>query len=254
MISVLIVDDEPLAREGVTLHLKKEQDVHILAECTNGREAIQLIRDYKPDLVFLDVNMPQMSGFDVVDAICNDAHIPLIIFLTAHENFALKAFDVNAIDYLLKPIIVDRLRISLQKVREKLRDKRIFDSAKILGDMFKDSSVADRTDFTRLTIKSQGRTKFIAVAEILWVEANGDYVDLHTAAKTYLLRETMANLEQQLRLQGFQRIHRSTIVRIQLISEVLTTATGDYFVVLSTGKKLKLSRNYRDILIKQLAS
>jgi len=249
-ISVLIVDDEPLAREGVALHLQRESDFLVVAMCGSGREAIKLIHQQKPNLVFLDIHMPGLSGFDVIEALGVE-NMPLVIFLTAYENFALKAFDVCAVDYLLKPIDSVRFAASVDKAREHFRRTMIVQSALQLNSLLT-NEVAPSPCVERLIVKSHGHTYFIPIADILWVEANGDYVDVYTPAKTHLVRETMHNIEQQLIPWGFQRIHRSAIVRLTMITELITHSVGDYYLVLNNGKKLKLSRNYRDVLLQKL--
>jgi two-component system LytT family response regulator len=249
-ISVLIVDDEPLAREGVALHLQRERDFLVVAMCGSGREAIKLIHQQKPDLVFLDIHMPGLSGFDVIEALGVE-NMPPVIFLTAYENFALKAFDVCAVDYLLKPIDPARFAASVDKVRQHFRRTMIVQSALQLSSLLTNET-ASSPCIERLIVKSHGHTYFIPIADILWVEANGDYVDVYTPAKTHLVRETMHNIEQQLIPWGFQRIHRSAIVRLTMITELITHSVGDYYLVLNNGKKLKLSRNYRDVLLQKL--
>lgn len=249
-ISVLIVDDEPLAREGVALHLQRERDFLVVAMCGSGREAIKLIHQQKPDLVFLDIHMPGLSGFDVIEALGVE-NMPPVIFLTAYENFALKAFDVCAVDYLLKPIDPARFAASVDKVRQHFRRTMIVQSALQLSSLLTNET-ASSPCIERLIVKSHGHTYFIPIADILWVEANGDYVDVYTPAKTHLVRETMHNIEQQLIPWGFQRIHRSAIVRLTMITELITHSAGDYYLALNNGKKLKLSRNYRDALLQKL--
>lgn len=249
-ISVLIVDDEPLAREGVVMQLIKETDFLIAGMCGNGRDAIKAIHQHKPDLVFLDVNMPGLSGFDVIETLGQD-NMPLVIFLTAYENFALEAFNVCALDYLLKPIDPARFAASLIKVRQHLYSKSIVKNSEQLCNLLANRPTPE-VGGERLIVKSHGHTYFIAIGDILWVEANGDYVDVNTTTKTHLVRETMHNIEQQLARFGFQRIHRSAIVRLNLITELITTNAGDYYLMLAQGKKLKLSRNYRDTLLQRL--
>jgi two-component system, LytTR family, response regulator len=245
-ISVVTVDDEPLAREGVALHLQQEKDIEVIASCADGREAIRAIVQLQPDLVFLDVTMPGLSGFDVIDAI-GVKQMPAVIFLTAHDNFAVRAFDVCALDYLLKPIDAQRFGDAITKVREYLRHKSP------LQNNVQISQVATPDSQGRIVVKSHGHIQFINIADILWLEANGDYVDVHTPTKTYLLRETMQNMEQQLYVHGFQRVHRSAIVKLALVIELITAPSGDYYVQLSSGNKVKLSRHYRDALVRRLA-
>jgi len=251
MMRVVIVDDEELARRGVRARLEQIGDVNIVAECKNGREAIDAIRRMTPDLVFLDVQMPGKSGFDVIEAIGWDK-FPQVIFVTAHDRFAIRAFEVNALDYLLKPIDEERFDLALRRARESFFRKQESDLGRRLGAVLKEVS-ADKSNvaqaFTdRIVIRSGGRVVFVKVSEIDWVEAAGDYVTLHSGKKSWLQRETISDMEKKLEPSGFRRIHRSTVVNLERISEMRALDNGEYRVLLRDGTELKLSRNFRRAL------
>jgi two-component system, LytTR family, response regulator len=245
---VIIVDDEELARRGIRTRLQRSGDVEIVAECSNGREAIEAIRRASPDLVFLDVQMPGKTGFDVVEAIGWDA-FPHVIFVTAHDRYALRAFEVNALDYLLKPIDDERFDIAFQRARESLARDRDSDFgrrlAAVIGDA-KPGKSDGRTD--RLVVRSGGRVVFVKISEIDWVEATGDYVTLHVGNKSWLLRETITAMERKLEPNGFTRIHRSTLVNLERVGEMRALDNGEYRVLLRDGTELKASRTYRNAL------
>lgn len=251
-IRVIIVDDEELARRGIRTRLQRSGDVEIMAECSNGREAIEAIRRASPDLVFLDVQMPGKTGFDVIEAIGWDT-FPNVIFVTAHDRYAIRAFEVNALDYLLKPIDDERFDIAFQRARESLTRDRDSDFgrrlASVLGNMApgkRDGKPASR--FDRVVIRSGGRVVFVKTSEIDWVEAAGDYVTLHAGKKSWLLRETISEMERKLEANGFTRIHRSTIVNLERVGEMRALDNGEYRVMLRDGTELKLSRSYRHAL------
>jgi two-component system LytT family response regulator len=251
MMRVVIVDDEELARRGVRARLEQIGDVNIVAECKNGREAIDAIRRMTRDLVFLDVQMPGKSGFDVIEAIGWDK-FPQVIFVTAHDRFAIRAFEVNALDYLLKPIDEERFDLALRRARESFFRKQESDLGRRLGAVLKEVS-ADKSNvaqaFTdRIVIRSGGRVVFVKVSEIDWVEAAGDYVTLHSGKKSWLQRETISDMEKKLEPSGFRRIHRSTVVNLERISEMRALDNGEYRVLLRDGTELKLSRNFRRAL------
>jgi len=252
MMSVVIVDDEELARRGIKTRLQRSQDVEIVADCNNGREAIEAIRRLSPDLVFLDVQMPGKTGFDVIEAIGCDT-FPQVIFVTAHDRYAIRAFEVNALDYLLKPIDDERFDIALRRARESLA--RHHDSgvgrrlASVLGEMAASRNRGPTTTRSnRLVVRSGGRVLFVKVSEVDWVEATGDYVTLHVGKKSLLLRETITEMERKLGSEGFTRIHRSTIVNLEQIVEMRALDNGEYRVRLRDATELKLSRNYRHAL------
>jgi two-component system LytT family response regulator len=249
---VLIVDDEPLAREGLRLLLAAEPDLSLCGECGNGLEAVQAIGNVQPDLVFLDINMPGLTGLEVVAEVGIN-NMPLVIFLTAYDQHAVEAFTLNALDYLLKPVAELRLRESLQRARSKLQQRQLQSHQQQLGKM-----LAQLTQQTtpakaeRLMIRSASHVYFVKPADITWVEADGDYVSIHTNGKKHLVRETMKQMEERLAAQGFQRIHRSSLVNLEAIRELVADHNGDYQVILHDSTALKLSRTYRDELCEKL--
>jgi two-component system LytT family response regulator len=252
MMRVVIVDDEELARRGITTRLQRSRDIDIVAECRNGREAIEAIRRTSPDLVFLDVQMPGKTGFDVIEAIgCQT--FPHVIFVTAHDRYAIRAFEVSALDYLLKPIDDERFDIALRRARESLARQHDSDVGRRLavavGEMAAGAnhkSAATRSG--RIVVRSGGRVLFVKTSEVDWVEATGDYVTLHVGKKSLLLRETITEMETKLAPDGFTRIHRSTIVNLERIVEMKALDNGEYRVLLRDTTELKLSRNYRHTL------
>ena len=242
-IRVLIVDDEPLACERIRTLLAAEPDVEIAAECRNGAEALRAIGKLTPDLVFLDIQMPELTGFEVLDRM-NPAHVPVIIFVTAYDQYALKAFEVCALDYLLKPFDRDRFTRALTRARAEL-DRRKAGQVneqvlKLISELQK-----SKTYVEKLIVRAGGRVFFLRIDEIDWIEAAGNYVRLHAGKEEHLYRETMTNLESQLNPERFARIHRSTIVNVERIKELQPWFRGDYQIVLRDNRKLVLSRSYR---------
>ena len=248
---VLIVDDEPLAREGVALLLADHEDIEVVGECENGAQAIRSIFSAQPDLVFLDIKMPRVGGFDVIEAVGPDA-MPLIIFLTAYDEHAISAFEVHALDYLLKPVDTARFETALKRARQALHERSVANRAARLRELLDDSPVQKGDPDERIVIRSAGHVHFLRPDDILWVEASGDYVTLHTVEREHLLRETMQRMEKRLLPHRFRRIHRSTIVNLDRISELIANDHGDYVVVLDNSAELKLSRSYRDELYEAL--
>jgi two-component system LytT family response regulator len=246
---VIIVDDEELARRGIRTRLQRSTDVEIVAECGNGRQAIDAIRRLTPDLVFLDVQMPGKTGFDVIEGIGETA-LPYVIFVTAHDRFAIRAFEVNALDYLLKPIDDERFDVAFQRARQALSRDRDSDLgrrlAAVVGQMGAKDGTAKNSD--RMVIRSSGRVIFVKTSEIDWIEAAGDYVTLHAGKKSWLMRETISEMETKLYPNGFSRIHRSAIVNTERIAEMRPLDNGEYRVLLRDGTELRLSRNYRQQL------
>ncbi|MDQ3062554.1 MAG: LytTR family DNA-binding domain-containing protein [Acidobacteriota bacterium] len=246
-IKTLIVDDEPLARERIRRMLQDEKDIVIVGECVGGLEAVETIEQIAPDLVFLDIQMPQMSGFEVLQSI-EPPNVPVVIFVTAFDQYALKAFEFHALDYLLKPFSKDRLRSALNRAREQIQitqpktvDERI---AAFLNDLKNDNKYLDR-----LLLKSSGRIYFVKTDEVDWIESAGNYAKLHVGRETHLLRETMSGLEESLNPEKFLRIHRSCIVNIDRVKELHPLFSGDYVVIMHDKCELTLSRNYRDRLL-----
>ncbi len=249
-IKTLVVDDEPLARERLTGLLQPLEDVDVVGQCRDGEEAILAIHDLAPDLVFLDIQMPGMSGFDVIDAIGTD-RMPLVIFVTAYDQHALHAFEVRALDYLLKPFDRERFADALQRARRQLERDETGDISRRLLALVKDLR-RDQPRAERLVVKSGGRLFFLRADEIDWVEAAGNYVRLHVGGTSHLLRETMTAMESRLDPERFFRIHRSRIVNVDRIQELQPWLNGEYAVMLRTGDRLTLSRGYREKLQERL--
>lgn len=254
-IKTLIVDDEPLARRAVRLMLMRDAEIEIVGECDNGQTAVESILMQKTDLVFLDIQMPEMNGFEVLETI-GARKMPEVIFVTAYDEYAIHAFEVNALDYLLKPFSDERFEKALQRAKSQLAQREINDLSQkliaLVGDYQSEPPANIQTskpDYTsRFMIKSGGRISFIKVDEIDWIEAADYYVKLHTGRKSHLIRETMNVLEKKLDPRAFIRIHRSTIVNIERIKELQPHFNGDYIVVLNDGTELKLSRTRREQL------
>ncbi len=240
---VLIVDDEPLARERIRALLAADSEVEILGECASGEDAVRAIRDHRPDLVFLDVQMPGMDGFETLAAAAAErtGAMPAVIFVTAYDEHALRAFEVHAQDYLLKPFDGARFATALERAK---RDRaRGGDVTARLTDLLADQERTRRT-MRRLVINSSGRVLFLGVSEIDWIESAGNYVRIHAGAEAHLYRETLRDLEAKLDPEEFLRIHRSTIVRIERIRELRPWFHGAFVVVLRDGTELQSSRGF----------
>lgn len=243
-IRTLIVDDEPLAREGVRLHLEDHDDIEIIGECGSGEEAVQRIEQDAPDLVFLDVQMPGLDGFAVLEAIGDD-RLPAVVFVTAYDQFALRAFEAHALDYLLKPFEAERFAKTLDRVRAQLRAQTADSMADRLRSLV--ASLSSRERFLeRLVARTNGKILILRVADIDWIDAAANYVRVHIGGKQYLVRETMTHLETRLDPDKFLRIHRSIIVRKDRIKELEPLFQGDYSIILVDGTRLTSSRGYRD--------
>ncbi len=244
-IRVLIVDDEPLARERVRSLLSTESDFLVVGESKNGREAIKDVRRHKPDLVFLDVQMPAQDGFEVIEEVGVE-QMPVVIFVTAYDKHALRAFDVHALDYLLKPFDADRFLEALNRARRQISLRGSGDGE--LGRQLLSAIHELRPDVTyakRLAIKVRGTVSFLPVDEIDWVEAAGNYVRLHAGGHVHQMRESLRHLEGRLDPAQFVRIHRSTLVNIACVREVQPMFHGDAVVILQDGSELPVSRNHR---------
>ncbi|MDB6034607.1 MAG: yehT 1 [Verrucomicrobiales bacterium] len=240
----LIADDEPLARERLRKLLSAEPQIDLIGECSNGREAVEAIRKESPDLVFLDVQMPELDGFGVLQEL-EKSERPAVIFVTAHDKFALRAFEVHALDYLLKPFDRERFQTALHRALEHLQKHTARELNDRLSALLAD--VRQEPKYTeRLAIKSSGKVVFLKASEIDWVEAADNYVNLHAGAESYLHRETMSALEEILDPARFLRISRSTIVNIDCVKELQPLFHGEYSVILKNGARLTLSRGYRD--------
>jgi two-component system LytT family response regulator len=242
MIRVLIVDDEAWARKRIVRLLKGEPDVEIVAECENGVEAIERIGKDAPDLVFLDVQMPEVNGFEVIDAIDSE-RAPLLIFATAYDEYALRAFDAHAFDYLLKPFEEQRFREALNRAREELRRPRDSSEAGLRALL---ASLRQQPGYVqRLAIKTAGRMIFLKASDIDWAEASGNYVTLHVGQNTHLLRTTMTDFVSRLNADQFVRIHRSTVVNLDRVQEVTPWFHGEQVVRLKNGTELAVGRAFR---------
>ena len=250
MIRTLIVDDEPLAREGLRLWLEVEPDVEIVGEAADVVSAAQAIRDHKPDLVLLDVQMPAGDGFEVLEKVAED-HLPLVVFVTAHDEHALRAFDAHALDYLLKPVSEERFREAIRRVRNALggeRGRRLEESGARLAtalDARDGRLAAQAAPLSRLVVRDRDRYHLVHVDSVDWISSAQNYVEVHAGASVHLVRETIADLAARLDPARFVRIHRSTIVQLDRIREIVPNAHGDFDVVLRDGTVLRMSRTYR---------
>jgi two-component system LytT family response regulator len=248
LIRALIVDDEPLARRSIRRFLRDSSDIEVVGECGDGESAVTAIRDQKPDLVFLDVQLPELSGLDVVRLV-GASIMPVTIFVTAYDRYAVTAFDANAIDYLLKPFGRERFTRALTRARERLAGKVNVEQMRLALATLHGIQPAPYLE--RLAATESGRIRFVSVDDIDWIEADGNYVRVHAGTRALLIRETLTNLERQLNPRRFVRIHRSTIVNIGRISEIQPWFHGHHLVILHTGKQLRMSR-YQRAAVKQL--
>ena len=246
-IRTLICDDEPLARERIKRYLSTEPDIETVGECANGQEAVEAVARLSPDLLFLDIQMPELDGFGVLKAI-GPKKVPVVIFVTAYDKYALRAFDVHALDYLLKPFNRDRFRRALVRARAQLEHHKPGQLDERLITLLEDLK-AEHKYLDRLVVRSVGRVFFLKTDEIDWIEAAGNYVRLHVGREGHLLRETMSHLEAKLNPDKFLRIHRSTLINIDRIKELHPLFSGDYTVTLRDGRQVTLSRSYRDKLL-----
>ena len=250
-ITALIVDDEPLAREGLREFLSDEPDIEIVAECANGVEALEAISEHAPDLMFLDVQMPELDGFGVLEAL-EPEETPAVIFVTAHDDFALKAFDVYALDYLLKPVEHSRFRTAVERVRSQLSGDGPGGLRQRLLRLIQDLDDRRVKPLDRIVVKARGRARLLKTSEIDWIGADGNYACIHTGHEEHLVRETMTALEGRLDSSHFVRIHRSTIVNLDRIKEIQPWFKGELVVILAGGEELPLSRKYRKALQERL--
>lgn len=258
-IRAIIVDDESLAREALLVMLGDDSEIEVIAECRNGREAVAAIREQLPDVVFLDIQMPEMDGFQVIEEIGVE-QMPVTVFVTAFDKHALRAFEAHALDYLLKPFDHDRFDTALQRAKTQVRQQRLgeisenlfavmqdmnFKSGESEADNRKSDKNIQKEPIDRVVIKASGRIYFLKTEEIDWIEASGDYLSLHSAGKSHLIRETMNNFHAKLDAKKFLRIHRSTIVNVERIKDIQPLFKGEYVITLTSGKRLKSSRGYR---------
>ena len=240
-IRTILVDDEPLATQGLQLRLQAHDDVEVVATAANGREAIRQIKTHKPDLVFLDIQMPGFDGFSVVQGLM-EVEPPLFVFVTAFGEHALRAFEAQAVDYLMKPVDEDRLAATMDRVRQRLSERR---SA---GEASGDDPIAANRFEKMINIRDQGQIFRVDVDTIERIDAAGDYMCIQTGDNTLILRETMKDLEKRLDPRRFQRVHRSTIVNLDLVKQVKPHTNGECFLVLDSGAQVKVSRSYRDVV------
>lgn len=243
MIRVIIAEDEPLARDRIARMLKTDAQIEIVSECTNGLDTLKAIQNHPPDLLFLDVQMPEMDGFEVLDAL-EENKIPHVVFVTAYEQYALRAFEFHALDYLLKPFNEARLLQSLQRAQMEIEKNRTGDIQKKILNLL-DEVRSRPTQLKRLLLKDGQRAWFLKVEDIDWIEAEAKYVRLHEGKRSHLLRQSMIQLEARLDPVMFVRIHRSTIVNIDRIREIQALTSGDSKIFLRDGTSLVLSRTYR---------
>lgn len=258
-IRTILVDDEPLAIQGLELRLQAHDDVEIVDKCINGREAIRAIKTHKPDLVFLDIQMPGFDGFSVVQGLM-EVEPPLFVFVTAYSDHALRAFEAQAVDYLMKPVEETRLADTLDRVRQRLAEKRGSQEVDRLkevlaevapdaaADMGEGGDMASNRFEKLINIKDRGQIFRVDVDTIERIDAAGDYMCIYTGDNTLILRETMKDLEKRLDPRRFQRIHRSTIVNLDLVKQVKPHTNGECFLVLGSGAQVKVSRSYRDVV------
>jgi len=259
-IRAIIVDDEPLARRGLELRLQDAQDIEIARQCANGREALAAIAELQPDLMFLDIQMPGLSGFDVLAQVPQES-LPMIVFVTAFDRFAIDAFEAHALDYLLKPVDDSRLARALERVRAQWQQRQALSQREqlmaMLGDLngqgqIEPESLASQASqparryATMLPIRVGRETLRLDVSTIDWIDAAGDYMCLHAAGQTHVLRATMRELEEMLDPQVFQRVHRSTIVNLARVRSLRPHLNGECFLKLQSGQEVKLSRSFRD--------
>ncbi len=255
-IKTIIADDEPLAREKIRNLLEEDPDIELIGECADGIETVTAIRNQQPDLVFLDVQMPELDGFGVLKAL-SDSDLPTLIFVTAYDQYALRAFEVHALDYLLKPFDRERFQKALQRAKEHIRKEKSGEVNEKLLTLLEDlksekSNNHERKYLDRLVIKAGGRVTFLKTEEIDWIEAAGNYIRLYIGKDSHLLRDTMNNIQTKLDPEKFLRIHRSTILKINRIKELQPWYHGEYVVTLENGKQLTSSRSYRHQLSKLL--
>ena len=259
-IRTILVDDEKLAIQGMQIRLEKFEDVEIIDTCLNGREAIRKIKTLKPDLVFLDIQMPGFDGFSVVKGVM-EIEPPLFVFCTAYSDHALRAFEAEAIDYLMKPVEDDRLADALERVRVRISEKRGAEEVEKLKNVLaevapdamenfeEDDEIATSSRYEKLiNIKDRGQIFRVDVDTIERIDAAGDYMCIYTADNSLILRETMKDLEKRLDPRNFQRVHRSTIVNLGQVRQVKPHTNGECFLVLESGAQVKVSRSYRDVV------
>jgi two-component system LytT family response regulator len=249
-IRAVIADDEALARKFIRRMLKDDRDVEIVGECSNGKEAVATIRKQNPDVVFLDVQMPEMDGFAVLESIGTE-RLPEIIFATAYEQYAIRAFELHALDYLLKPFDQTRFKDAIKHAKERFRSDRRSEGRTQISALLE--SIKNKPQYLdRLMIKAGGRITFLSINEISWIQADDKYVHLHTGKISPMVRQTLSAMETQLDPKKFRRVHRSAIVNVRRIKELQPLFSGEHSILLEDGTKLILSRSYKDKLFEVL--
>lgn len=257
-IRTIIVDDEKLAIQGLQLRLEAFPDVEVIGTCANGREAIRAIKTEKPDLVFLDIQMPGFDGFSVVKGVM-EIEPPLFVFVTAYQEHAIRAFEANAVNYLMKPVDETKLADTLERVRVRLSEKRSAEEAEKLKGVLAEVSPESLSEMAgedetvgryekMINVKDRGKIFRVDVDSIEHIEAAGDYMCIYTGDNSLILRETMKDLERRLDPKTFQRVHRSTIVNLDQVRQVRPHTNGECFLVLESGAEVKVSRSYRDVV------
>ncbi|WP_374764080.1 LytR/AlgR family response regulator transcription factor [Yunchengibacter salinarum] len=268
MIRALLVDDEPLALRGLSRRLAAFDDLDVVGTCSNGRDAVRRIREEKPDLIFLDIQMPGFDGFAVLRALVGETAMPMVIFVTAYDQYALDAFEAHALDYLLKPVDEDRLADAVARARDHLAQRMAVEQTARLVTLLDEMGDAPASALTamlesapvprgksydpQIRIKDRGRITIVDVADVDYIDAAGDYMCIHVGEDTHILRETMKTMEKRLDPAIFQRIHRSTIVNLERVSEVRPHSNGECFLTLKSGGELKVSRSYKSVVARFL--
>jgi two-component system, LytTR family, response regulator len=243
-IRTLIVDDEPVARARVLLLLGEEPDIEVVGECDRAPQAVSVIAETSPDLMFLDVQMPEMDGFSVVQEI-GPERMPAVVFVTAHDQYAIRAFEINAIDYLLKPVTVERFAQSIERAKARLRTSEPHQESRQILSLLETIASPPRY-LKRMAVQSAGKTCFIGVEDVDWIRAAENYVELHVAQASHLLHVTMNTLEKSLDPETFVRIHRSLIVNLRRVKEIQPMSHGDYVLLLESGLRLQSGRTYHE--------
>ncbi len=263
VIKTIVVDDEPLARKGLRVRLERHDDIDVVAECQNGLDAVSAISQHRPDLVFLDIQMPGLNGFQVIHKLRElKQPIPMIIFVTAYDSYAIKAFDVHALDYLLKPADDERLSAALSKVREYYSTQHYDEQSRKLVSLVAELTGDDCEEILRklasgepvetnpypevLAIKDGSEVTRVNVQDIQWIDAAGDYMCVHALDGMHIMRKTMKELEQELNPQWFVRVHRSAIANIRFVKKLVSHISGEYHLILQNDTELKVSRSHRD--------
>ncbi len=247
LVRTIIADDEGLARRKLRILLEGEAEIHVVAECNDGREAIAAIRTHRPDLLLLDIQMPDIDGFQVLSEI-SPSEMPVVIFTSAYDQYAIRAFQAHALDYLLKPFDQERLHQALERARFELRKSKDREITRLILELLsqvKNGKESPPELDQRLVIKTKGRIVFLNVDDLDWVEAAANYVRLNANGETHLFRETISRISERLNPNQFIRIHRSIIVNVRKIKELMPVNSGEYVVILKSGKELSCSRGYR---------